>query len=78
MNYCTECQCLEEGGGSSGGIPQTCYSITNGCCDEWVADGYCDDDNNNQHCNYDGGDCCGLNVNTLYCSDCYCIEYWLF
>jgi hypothetical protein len=24
----------------------------------YIGDGYCDDDFNNKHCNYDGGDCC--------------------
>ena len=28
--------------------------------------------NNNAECNYDGGDCCGYNVNTDHCSDCIC------
>ena len=27
------------------------------------ADGYCDDVNNNEACFFDGGDCCGSNVN---------------
>ena len=36
-----------------------------GCSDpEYVGDDYCDDGNNNQECNYDGGDCCGPNVDT--------------
>ena len=39
----------------------------------WVGDGYCDDITNNMACNYDGGDCCGDNVNTQYCSECQCI-----
>ena len=38
----------------------------------WIGDGYCDDDRNNQICNYDGGDCCGPNVNTLFCFECHC------
>ena len=25
-------------------------------------------------CTYDGGDCCGPNVNTQYCSDCSCLD----
>ena len=37
-------------------------------------DGYCDDDLNNLLCGYDGGDCCGANVNTIYCSECLCKE----
>ena len=34
----------------------------------------CDDMNNNMDCNYDGGDCCGLNVIADYCTDCLCLE----
>ena len=40
----------------------------------WVGDGYCDDVTNNMACNYDGGDCCGDNVNTNYCSECQCMD----
>ena len=29
----------------------------------WHGDGYCDDVNNNEGCFFDGGDCCGSNVN---------------
>ena len=37
-------------------------------------DGYCDDVNNNAGCNFDGGDCCGDNVDKRYCSKCICYE----
>ena len=40
----------------------------------YIGDGYCDDENNNLLCGYDGGDCCGANVNTLYCSECLCLD----
>ena len=40
----------------------------------WIADLYCDDINNNIECNYDGGDCCGPNANTLYCQECLCLN----
>ena len=36
----------------------------------YIGDGYCDDENNNAGCNFDGGDCCGVNVNTQYCNLC--------
>jgi len=46
-----------------------------GCLyDFWIGDGYCDDDNNFFDCNYDGGDCCGPDVNTQYCYECICME----
>ena len=37
-----------------------------------IGDGYCNDVTNNQPCYFDGGDCCLLNVNTTYCSNCSC------
>ena len=46
-----------------------------GCANpQWEGDGYCDDTNNNDVCNYDGGDCCGDNVNMNYCSACQCLD----
>jgi hypothetical protein len=39
-----------------------------------VDDDSCDDGNNNEKCNYDGGDCCGNDVNTEYCDECQCLE----
>ena len=45
-----------------------------GCeCLEWVGDGYCDDGNNNKECSYDGGDCCGSNINKRFCTACQCL-----
>ena len=40
----------------------------------WIADGYCDDVNNNMECSYDGGDCCDPDANTNYCDDCSCLD----
>ena len=42
--------------------------------EEWLGDGYCDDETNNEGCLFDGGDCCGPFVNTEYCSQCECIS----
>ena len=39
-----------------------------------IGDTYCDDELNNPGCNYDGGDCCGLDVNVNFCSQCTCYE----
>ena len=47
----------------------TCGGITS-----YIGDSYCDDNNNNLECNYDGGDCCGPNVNTDYCTECLCLD----
>ena len=41
---------------------------------EWKGDGYCDDMNNNDACDFDGRDCCGVNVNRRYCVECKCLS----
>ena len=38
----------------------------------WLSDGFCDDTNNIEECNYDGGDCCGINVQKNFCVNCTC------
>ena len=68
--YCNICQCLEGGGGGGSGGTTTIGA----CSQSWIADGYCDDINNNLACSYDGGDCCGSNANTQYCTECICYE----
>ena len=35
-------------------------------------DGLCDDMNNNEACNYDGGDCCGVSIAKHFCVKCEC------
>ena len=40
----------------------------------WKGDGYCDDENNDEGCDYDGGDCCGDDVNKEWCTKCLCLE----
>merc|ERR1719433_1706189 len=41
-----------------------------------VGDGRCDDFVNVEHegCEWDGGDCCGPDVNTDHCSECECLD----
>ena len=39
-------------------------------CDGARGDGYCDDYCNYADCNFDDGDCCGDDVNTLVCDEC--------
>ena len=39
-----------------------------------IADGYCDDKNNVEECQWDGGDCCLDTVLTDYCEDCACLD----
>ena len=43
-------------------------------CPQWKGDNFCDDENNNAGCEWDGGDCCGDDVNTQYCSACECLD----
>ena len=39
----------------------------------FIGDGVCNDETNIVECDYDGGDCCLMNFNTDYCSDCNCL-----
>ena len=38
------------------------------------SDGYCDAENNNEKCQFDGGDCCLDNVNKTRCKYCICVN----
>ena len=38
----------------------------------WKGDKFCDDVNNVASCEFDGGDCCGSNVNKQFCTVCKC------
>ena len=40
----------------------------------WQGDGRCDDINNIEICKFDGGDCCGSNVDKSFCIQCECKE----
>merc|ERR1712223_1070818 len=66
--YCSECECLE--------FPETTQAPDGSNCEipHWFGDNFCDDENNNAECGFDGGDCCGDDVNTTYCSECDCLE----
>ena len=52
----------------------TCYSQQFHCDgpEEFISDGYCNDETNNADCNYDGGDCCGGCANIDHCLNCVC------
>ena len=67
-DYCSICQCHN----SSWTIAPTTTPCSGN--PSWIGDNYCDDVNNNPGCVYDGGDCCGPNVNTQYCTVCQCLE----
>ena len=86
-DYCNVCECLE---GSTAvpttaapttaapttAAPTTSEGPGTGGCElpNYVGDKYCDDENNNAGCDYDGGDCCGDEINTSYCFVCECFE----
>ena len=55
-------------------MKQTTFYLTFQGCETpgLVYDHYCHDHVNTAECNYDGGDCCGPNVNTYGCADCIC------
>ena len=60
-NHCSECVCLD---------PEAFVTLT---LNPLLGDGYCDDEANNENCNFDGGDCCGPCINTKYCIECECL-----
>ncbi|SVE56460.1 uncharacterized protein METZ01_LOCUS509314, partial [marine metagenome] len=62
---CFDGVCVPAGLGTAGGcVVSSSYNVGGwdiSACDgnsSWVGDGYCDSNNNNQACGYDGGDCC--------------------
>ena len=57
-------------------MKQTTFYLTFQGCESpgSVNNGYCQDHVNTAECNYDGGDCCGSNVNTFYCVECLCYD----
>ena len=48
--------------------------IDNLCNTYFIGNGYCNDETNKEECYWDGGDCCGNNVVTDYCTVCECLE----
>ena len=51
-----------------------CFQLSGCVFPDFQGDGACDDENNNAECNFDGGDCCGPNVDMSFCSECACLE----
>ena len=37
-------------------------------------DEFCNDENNFEGCNFDGGACCGDDVKKNYCTECKCLD----
>merc|ERR1739844_672269 len=55
--------------------PGTTSAPPTGCgSPQWATDEWCDDENNNADCNYDGGACCSNTFGgwDTYCTDCEC------
>ena len=53
------------------------YPLEDDCWDVSLkGDGYCNDENNVNSCDYDGGDCCNNNNNIpgTLCSECPCLD----
>ena len=71
----TDCKCLDANYTTQETTTTTTAATTTtpcfGTCTfdvcGYIGDNYCDDGANNLDCNFDGGDCCGPNVNTAYC-----------
>jgi len=83
--YCSACQCLEPSTTTTA-APTTTTTTTaaptttgtpSGCgSPQWAEDQWCDDENNNADCNWDGGACCNNAFGgwDTYCSDCQCLD----
>ena len=73
--YCTLCQCLDPQSTMQTSDTQTTTPLMSECDNlDYQDDGSCDDENNNADCEYDGGDCCGENVDTTWCTLCQCLD----
>ena len=56
------------------GNPTDPPTVTTSCVTNFLQDDFCDDENNNAQCDWDGGDCCGAEISTLYCTECDCLD----
>ena len=61
--------------GKSPLTPVTEIENFNSSCQHWefVGDGYCDDEANNEICYYDLNDCCKMDTDKTQCSNCTCL-----
>ena len=81
-DYCVECICYESSISSSGTTPTPFTTSGSGATNEggcessavFLGNGFCEDEYNNEGCQFDGGDCCGSNVNTSECKKCQCLD----
>merc|ERR1712159_890314 len=71
--YCKDCQCKDPSAKPAPGCKKKGKCRSPGL----KGDKYCDDENNNCGCNWDGGDCCGYNGKKdqrKYCKACKCLD----
>merc|ERR1712051_867422 len=71
-NYCTDCSCLDPEFSTTTWATTTTEPPMTGCgSPHWATDQWCDDENNNADCNYDGGACCFNDFSgwDTYCDD---------
>jgi len=61
-------QCLCNAANYTDDPNKRCFNL------DWKGDGVCDDENNHGGCDFDGGDCCGEDVDTDLCTLCQCLE----
>ena len=54
-----------------------CFKIADGGKKAWIGDGFCDDMNNREFCEFDGGDCCGAFTKIHFCIECRCISKFI-
>jgi len=78
-NWCMEAEIDNACGSSPTPSPPTPTPPPSGCTGscgspQWKGDDWCDDENNNCGCEWDGGDCCGDDVKTQYCDECLCLD----
>ena len=60
-DLCSDCKCY---------VNETCVAGTH----PLVGDGFCNDETNNENCNYDGGECCSTCTSTSKCAECACLS----
>jgi len=72
-NYCEACECLDAPEPTTQAPTE---APVNCAVPQWAGDNFCDDENNNPECGFDGGDCCDNTGEGWdnYCSLCECLE----
>ena len=71
--WCWDCECLDPN--SEDFVAEGDEDEEEDPCTFWyVGDGYCDDECNVENHDFDGGDCCGDDVETWFCTECACLE----